>query len=378
MPQLQTWYLAACAAFVALYWLAPRRAQPWLLAAASTGLLAWLDWQSWLVASAGAVVAWAGSREGTRWRATPVLLALILLFCVVRAGEVLGAELPGAWTIVAPLGFGFYMLRLAHYRVEQLRGTFRPHRLLDVYSYLLFFPTVLIGPIHRFDVWQREGRRRRWDPALVAEGLERVLYGYVKVVALAHWLVWNRGLFVDLDGWMPAAVTLFECLQYGLYLYFAFAGYSDIAIGLSRLLGVRVGENFRWPYLQRNIGEFWRSWHISLSEWCRRYVFLPVMARWRAPTAAVFASMVVLGLWHAFTWQYLLWGAYHAAGIAIFRLWQRVAPQPTGPVAAHAAHAAAVVVTFCFVMLGFVITKNASLEAVAVVLQELAQGWGPP
>ena len=377
MPQLDLWYLAAAAVFVALYWLVPRAGQRWVLAAGSSAFLGYLDPVSLALAGGCAVATWWTSRDATRGQRAPVGLALLLLFCVVRVGEV-SDDLLEEWVIFAPAGFGFYVLRLAHYRIEALRGGFEPHGPLDVFNYLLFFPTILVGPIHRFDVWQREDRRRRWDPALFAEGLERVLYGYVKVVAIANWLVFNRGLFVDLAGWAPAAITLFECLQYGLYLYFAFAGFSDIAIGLGRLLGFRIGENFDWPFFQRNIGDFWRSWHISLSEWCRRYVFLPVMARWRAPTLAVFASMTTLGLWHAFTWQYLLWGAYHAVGIAVFRLWQRVAPAPAGHGAALAMRAAATTLTFAFVTLGFVITKNVSLDALLIDVEDLLLRWSPP
>src|SRR5690606_36026035 len=121
--------------------------------------------------------------------------------------------------------------------------------------------------------------------------------------------VYNQDLFVDPSGLAPLWAWLFESLQYGLYLYLAFAGYSDIAIGLARVLGFEVVENFRWPFVQPNLGAFWRAWHMSLSDWCRRYIFLPALARWRRPVPALFVAMIALGLWHELSLRFIAWGA---------------------------------------------------------------------
>src|SRR5690606_22484260 len=98
-------------------------------------------------------------------------------------------------------------------------------------------------------------------------------------------------------------------------LYFKFSGYSDIAIGVSRLLGFRVMENFHYPFIAQNIGDFWKRWHISLSSWCRDYAYMPVWSRLRNGALAALASMLILGLWHELSWRYLAWGLYHGAGI---------------------------------------------------------------
>jgi alginate O-acetyltransferase complex protein AlgI len=107
-----------------------------------------------------------------------------------------------------------------------------------------------------------------------------------------------------------------------LTLYFDFAGYSDMAIGTSRLFGLRVIENFDWPLFKRNISEFWRSWHLSLTNWCRDYIYFPVFGLTRNPILAILACMVAVGYWHGAHPKWLLWGAWHGAGLALWQVWQ--------------------------------------------------------
>ena len=178
-----------------------------------------------------------------------------------------------------------------------------------------FFPTITIGPIHRFEDFLKSERRVRWSDQDFANGLERILYGYAKVIVVANWLV-----AAQLDSAIEklpqnTSLSVFaESMSYGFYLYFAFAGYSDIAIGISLLLGYQICENFNYPFLKRNIGEFWQSWHMSLSSWCRQYVFLPIFAKWRNLPLALIGAMLAIGLWHEFSVRFLLWGVYHGLG----------------------------------------------------------------
>ena len=351
MPQLRLEFLAFAAVVVGVHWALPRRWQPAWLLACGAGFLGFMDPVALALVVLGGLAVYRLAPAGAG-----VVVALVGLFIAVRLGQ-RADDLAGLPAIAAPFGFGFTMLRLVHYVVERMRGAFRPHAAVDVLHYLLFFPTLTVGPIHRFDQFQTDLGRRHWDTARFTEGLERVLYGYGKVVVLANWLVFNRNLFVPAHTLPAWAEIAFEPVQYGLYLYLSFAGYSDIAIGLSLLLGHRVMENFKSPLTQRNIGDFWQAWHLSLSDWCRRYVFLTALARWRAVAPAVLLSMVVLGLWHEFTPRFLLWGAYHGAGIVVWRWWQRAVgphlPEPTGRTARAAERAFYVAVTLVFVTAGF-------------------------
>ncbi len=367
MPQLTLPFVAFSAVALALFWLTPARHRRLALVALSALFLGWLD-----PIALGFVIAMAAAiylPGRLRPHASPVdwvIVACALIFLAVRTGQRADAwsSLPA---LIAPVGFGFTVLRLVHYRVERARGTLMPHGFLDVLSYLLFFPTILVGPIHRADDFLRSQARHRFDAERTAYGLRRILFGYVKVVVLANWAVYNQDLFVDPSGLAPLSAWLFESLQYGLYLYLAFAGYSDIAIGLARVLGFEVVENFRWPFVQPNLGAFWRAWHMSLSDWCRRYIFLPALARWRRPVPALFIAMIALGLWHELSLRFIAWGAWHALGLAIWRgcqrrIWPHL-PRAERPSARATLHLLSVGVTFVYVVLGFTLIKEPSLDA---------------
>ncbi len=380
MPQLTSEFLIFVAVFVAVFWRVGERVRPYLLAAAGTAFLVLWDPIScgMLFVLTGGVYALCRRRARGIWWAG--LIGLIVLFAALKSWAALGQRdvLPA---IVVPLGFGFYILKLIHYWIDSDVGEIEEHSFLQFYNYMFFFPTLMVGPIHRFDPFLREERRLRWDGAKFAEGLRRMLYGYAKVVILANWAVAYLLPGYLLGGLTPGTTpwVFLECVTYGLYLYFAFAGYSDIAIGVSRLLGQTVCENFHRPFTRRNIAEFWRSWHMSLSEWCRRYIFTPALARWRQPALAVIATMLTIGLWHEFTLRYVLWGLYHGVGLAVHRVYAAAIakrlPEPRHPALRGLGVGLSTATTFVFVMAGFAITKNESFADTAEDFRILLLGW---
>jgi alginate O-acetyltransferase complex protein AlgI len=234
----------------------------------------------------------------------------------------------GWWTQVGvPLGLSYYTFRQIHYAIERYKQTLPRHTWADYLRYLFFLPTMLVGPINRFPDFLRDVRRRRWDAALASVGLERVLYGYVKVVVLGNALLTNKlgHLLTALEPQHPALATYLGILRFAGNAYVQFAGYSDIAIGLSLLLGFRTGENFAAPFLAPNLNDFWKRYHISLSQWCRDYVFSPLLSLTRRPMLAIAASMLVLGLWHEWSGRYLVWGALQGLGILFWHQYQKFA-----------------------------------------------------
>jgi alginate O-acetyltransferase complex protein AlgI len=280
----------------------------------------------------------------------------------------------GTLGLAIPLGLSYYALRCIHYLVERYKGGLPAHDFIDFVSYLFFLPTLIAGPIHRFQEFQRDQRRLRWDSEKFSEGLERILYGYVKVTFLANFLISNRlACFVDaLDQDHAALAAYLTMLRQGLNGYLQFAGYSDIAIGCALLLGYRVMENFRWPLLQKNISDFWKAWHISLSSWCREYVYMLVVSFARRPALGVLATMLVIGLWHEASFRYIAWGAYNGLGIVAWQQFQAVKrwlPQGSFREAAWylaGAHGLSVLVTFHFVMFGFVLVLQPTIgDAIA-------------
>jgi alginate O-acetyltransferase complex protein AlgI len=162
-------------------------------------------------------------------------------------------------------------------------------------------------------------------------------------------------------------------LAYTVKIYFDFTGYSDIAIGLAGLLGLRIPENFDRPYGAENISVFWRRWHMSLSSWIRDYIFIPLGGSRRAPLVTalnLFVAMAIAGLWHGAAWTFVVWGLWHGLGLAVHRMWSvTVVPSVAwlragGP----AIKAISIATTFAFVVLGWVLFAAASFGAAAAVL----------
>ena len=232
-----------------------------------------------------------------------------------------------------------------------------------------------MGPVQRFTDFEREARRCRFDTQRLSAGFERLLFGYAKVVLLADYLIGRKlSLFVNtLD---PGGLrTYMESLEYGLTLYFKFAGYSDVAIGFGLLLGMRLPENFNHPFFARNIADFWRRWHISVSVWCRDHVSFMLYACTRSAGLSTLVAMLVLGLWHECSVRYLIWGAYHGCGILIWQRWNELsisrgwqastAWQPLCGLGAR-------LLTFNFVVVGFTITRATQAGEMLMAFRLLA------
>ncbi len=358
-PSLVVW----AATFVAVASLVPRRMQVNTMAAIGLLFLAVADPRSLAILAALTAVT-LGVMRGThpsKLRASAVVLVVVGTVITFKWGVTLGDTAAG----LIPLGLSYYGLRLLHLVFEWSRG----HRLqtgsFTIVRYLLFFPTQIAGPINRYPGFARDQRRRRWDSDLFAVGLERVLYGSVKIIVLANFLVAGKMTTyletIPADSWLAAYLG---CVHYGLNLYFQFAGYSDIAIGIALLVGFRIPENFHWPFIAISIHDFWDRWHITLSHWCRDYVFQPVAASTRSPHLGVVAGMLVLGLWHELSCRYLLWGVYHGIGLVVWRQFQtlkaKFSLKPSSRLRPLTI-AASWFLTMNFVILSFALTRVRSL-----------------
>ena len=222
-----------------------------------------------------------------------------------------------------PLGLSFTSFRLIGILLDHSALRI-PVSLSRLALLSLFFPTFPSGPITTLQSLKDLGKEITWSSELLPAG-ERILTGIARKVLLAD----SLKRFV-IDPWLARGVGQMEPYQclvlpvvFGMYIYWDFAGYSDMAIGIARLLGYRVPENFNRPYMSRNLVEFWRRWHITLSEWIRIRLMMKIAGR-RAGIAklsfATIISMALCGLWHGFGFGYLLWGIWHGAGLVAVHL----------------------------------------------------------
>ncbi|MGH6917208.1 MAG: MBOAT family O-acyltransferase [Geminicoccaceae bacterium] len=374
---LLAWMILAVAAF----WLLPDRLRGvWLTGVTFAFLVVHAPLSAAILV--GLALATYGVTRSSQVSGTTafVLCATIVLVLVFYKLRITIQFTETLTTLAIPLGLSYYALRCIHYVIERYKGTLAPQSAQDVGSYLFFLPTLLAGPIHRYGPFARDARRRRWDSRLFAEGLERILYGYVKITFLSNYVL-GQGLssvVVDLHASYPAASNYLAILQNGLNGYLQFSGYSDIAIGFGMLLGYRIMENFNWPFLKKNISEFWKAWHISLSSWCRDYVYMVVVALSRRPALAAIASMLVIGLWHELSYRYLLWGLYNGLGIVAWQQFQRVKlllPRVESAAVARTLEAAALLLTFHFVIFGFVLVNQPTLGQALAVYRSIFEGW---
>jgi alginate O-acetyltransferase complex protein AlgI len=218
---------------------------------------------------------------------------------------------------ILPLGLSYYAFRQIHVAFEYYKGELKKPSLEEYFHYLLFLPVILVGPIHRMPEFQRSFRRMKWQSAMFSDGLERMLYGLVKISFLGNYLfsVKLQQLAQHFDS--VAARIYIETVAFTCNAYVQFAGFSDLAIGMGLIWGIRVMENFNRPFLATNMQEFWQRWHISLSSWCRDYVFQPLIAFSRNRWVALIVSMLVLALWHEISMRYVLWGMVQAILVLI-------------------------------------------------------------
>ena len=367
--------LAWMAATVALFWAVPRRFQPYVVAASGALLLLYLSPLSFAVLASFTALGYVPMRYGRQSMAGALAAggAVAAIFVWFKSGIALGGPL-------VPLGFGYYTLRALHHTLDSIKRTLPPHTFGQFLGYMFFLPTLAAGPINRFQEFHRNLSRYRFDKALFSKGCERILYGSVKIIVLGNYEVSHilRIRIEALEVQHEILASYLDCLRYGLNLYFQFSGYSDIAIGFSMLLGFRVAENFNDPFLARNISEFWKSCHISLSSWCRDYIYMMALSAGRRPWAAVIASMLVLGVWHELSPRYLAWGVYHGAGIAIWQGFQKVKqdiPEMSFAGGKYVAEGASYLLTMNFVILGFAITKEPDLTSGLSVLGKILFFW---
>lgn len=230
--------------------------------------------------------------------------------------------IPTSWhslKIIVPLGISFFVFRLVSYVIEVHRGMMSATRdFVSFAGYVAFFPCMLSGPIDRPNnfIPQLE-TRRPFDYETVVDGLRQILWGVFKKVAVAD----NLARFVDiyLDNGQTistGSTTIVVAVAYTFQIYADFSGYSDMAIGVGKMLNLRVAKNFNYPFFSLNIADFWRRWHMSLTTWVTDYVFTPLCFSFRkgrqwGMIAAIIINFLIVGLWHGASWNYVIYGLYH-------------------------------------------------------------------
>ena len=246
-------------------------------------------------------------------------------FFLDNVALLVGREVPHL-DVVLPVGISFYTFKTLSYTIDVYRGDLPVCRSLWRYAmFVTYFPELVAGPIVRASVFLPQmGRSLRPSLARAAVGSQLVLLGVTKKLVVADRLSgFVDPVFAQPDAFSPATVAS-AVVAYSLQIYCDFSGYSDIAIGVSKIIGFDLPENFNMPYLATSIADFWRRWHITLSQWLRDYLYIPLGGNRRGPARTYVNLMVTMllgGLWHGASWTFVFWGLLHGAALVVHRVW---------------------------------------------------------
>lgn len=330
MQIVSVWFLLFIAGVSVLYFLMPKVLKPWLLLLVSVGFYSCFNKFAFFFIGGSALSIWLGGLllGGRRPSVQKLVLTavLVLNIGILLVAKYLGWAVEGVcdwfdwssptFSIVLPLGISFYTLQAVSYAMDVYRGTIAPERnFFKLFLYLIFFPTVMQGPISRYgqlgpQIWTPHAYS--WDR--MQSGLELALWGFFKKMVIAD----RVAMLVDVVFAPGATVEGFPVLLgvigYSIQIYADFSGCVDICRGISEMLGIDLVQNFKHPYFATSIKDFWRRWHISLSSWLKDYVYIPLGGN-RHGTFRKYLNILIVfgvsGIWHGVGINFFIWGLLH-------------------------------------------------------------------
>ncbi len=224
---------------------------------------------------------------------------------------------PGMLNIILPVGISFYTFQTLSYTIDVYRRKLNPTKeIVAFFAFVSFFPQLVAGPIERAtNLLPQFLDKRVFDPVKAADGMRQILWGLFKKIVIAdNCAVYVNDIFANSQDYSGSTLAI-GAFFFAMQIYGDFSGYSDIAIGTARLFGFNLMQNFAFPYFSRDIAEFWRRWHISLTSWFRDYLYIPLGGS-RVNQAMVVRNILVIfivsGFWHGANWTFIFWGLLHA------------------------------------------------------------------
>ena len=362
---------------VLIYYLVPQKTRNLVLLIASLFFYAWGEPVYVVLMILSILLNFFCGKDIGEKRADPVRAKRSLIFAVVMNVLILGFfkyygllmetlnvlfpyEIPYR-ELALPIGISFYTFQELSYLIDIYRGNAKPQqRLLPFALYISMFPQLIAGPIVRYVDIEAQLLNRVMSMRKFGQGVMYFIVGFAKKVVLADSIgaLYEQitalpiGSFSVLTAWVG-------CLAFAFQIYFDFSGYSDMAIGLGKMFGFEFRKNFQYPYIAKNIGEFWRRWHISLGTWFREYVYIPLGGN-KCPASRHLLNLLIVwaltGLWHGAQWNFLAWGLYYGVILILERyVWGRA----LGRLPAFVQH----IYTFVLVLIGWVFFFSPSLGA---------------
>ena len=281
--------------------------------------------------------------------------------------------------LVLPFGISFFTFETMSYTIDVYRGELPPaKKYLDYLLFVCFFPHLVAGPIVRpRDMLPQFDRAPRFDEADQARGLWLIATGLLKKIVIGDLLAVNlvKRVFDNPERFSSIEV-LVAVYAYAIQIYADFSGYTDVAIGSAQLFGYQLPKNFDVPYTAQNLQDFWHRWHISLSTWLRDYLYIPLGGSRKSSLLTyrnLMITMVLGGLWHGASWNFVIWGALHGVALAGTRMWQR-ARKKTAAQGSLAGRIVSVFLTFQYVCFAWIFFRAPTFAHAKLVLARIATG----
>ncbi|ERK30095.1 MBOAT family O-acyltransferase [Clostridium intestinale] len=239
------------------------------------------------------------------------------IFGLVNSIEVLN--------IVLPIGISFYLFQCISYLIDVYRGDGKAEKnIINLALYITFFPQIFSGPIMKYKDMSTQLTKRVYSSEIFIEGTKRFIFGLFKKLIIANTLAITADkIFALNSSELGTSIAWLGVITYTLQIYFDFSAYSDMAIGIGRMLGFKINENFNYPYAAKSIKDFWNRWHISLSTWFREYLYFPLGGNRKGKLNTyrnLFIVFFLCGLWHGAKWNFIIWGIYYGVILILERI----------------------------------------------------------
>lgn len=356
-----------------------------LLLLASYVFYGWWDWRFCFLMFALTFIAYISAKNIDKGKYMKLYKVLGIAFPLVILGffkyfnffldsfsTVFGVENLGTLNIILPVGISFYTFQSMSYTIDVIRKDIKSESFLKVALYVAFFPQLVAGPVVKAsDFIPQLDEDRRITKENVVTGVQIFVFGLFKKIVFAdHLSVFVDDVFSKPEAFHSISVIL-AVISYSIQIYFDFSGYSDMAVGCAKCLGYDFTRNFNIPYISKNASEFWKRWHISLSSWLQQYLYISLGGN-RKGTARTYANllitMVLGGLWHGASWNFVLWGAFHGLLLCIHKIFRKTRKNKAG---SPIGNMLSILGTYIMVCLGWVLFRAEDFSTAFSVYKQI-------
>lgn len=316
------------------------------------------------------------------WYFIGIIISLIVLaffkytnFFVSSFVSLLGGEDNFTFlNIILPIGISFYTFSAISYLIDVKRGKIEAKNLMDVAVYLSFFPKLTSGPIQRSgDFFLQLDKEREIGWSTFSVGIQIFVFGLFKKIVLADRLSVFVNQVYDTPMAFGSFTVFLAAIAYSFQIYLDFSGYSDMAIGVAKIIGFELPRNFNLPYLAHNVTELWKRWHITLSSWLQEYLYISLGGNKRGIVRTyinLVLTMVIGGIWHGANWTYIIWGCMHGLALALHKVWMNLTKSPEKKHSVFA-NSFSVLLTFLFTTFCWIFFRADSLSHAIVIIKRI-------